>query len=163
MVKLYDLAIEYAEIGDAIDDADGELTPEIEARLDALSVSLEAKVDSCCALIREWSLTAEAIREEERRLKARRDALDNRAARLREYVTSCLDMAGRRKVTSSRFTASVRESRGAVSVTDIERLPAAFKFQRVDVDKRALRAALDAGEEVPGAVVEPGRLTLTIR
>ncbi len=162
-MRLYDMAQDISAALDRVDEAEGEITPELAFDLDTLDAKLEDKIDACCGRIRGWDLEAKAIREEEQRLAKRRKALENKQRSLREYVMHCLDIAQKDAVKGLRFSVRVGTTRPSVQVVDASALPERFVELVPKPDKAAIKAALDAGEDVPGAELNASKLSLTIR
>lgn len=112
------------------------------------------KLEGTACYVRELEAEAEAIKAEEDRLAKRRKALEGKAARLKAYMMPAIESMGG-KVKG--VMASLRISRTqAVYVFDLDALPDAFKrvVTKVDPDKVALKKALKAGEDIPGAALE---------
>lgn len=144
---LYKLAAEYRRIGEAIDDAHGELTPEIELALESVTDDIASKCDAIAALVRESTLEAEAIGDEIARLRAKQNARLNRAGRLKSYMLDALKSAGLSKVTGARFSVASRvASRPTIAWTgDMANLPEGFASVRVIVNADAAWQAEKAG------------------
>jgi hypothetical protein len=94
MPKLYEIAAEFRALANAIDDAGGELSPEAEAQLTALTGTLEEKTAGVLAVIRERRAEAAGFKAEADRLAARAKAEENAADRLQAYLLEQLTAAG---------------------------------------------------------------------
>lgn len=153
-LKLYEITEQRRAILDEIADAEGEVTPELEVRLDACDGSYTEKVDSVAAFATELAREVEAIGAEIDRLERRRRSRKSKVDWLRGYLLRCLQSAGFRKVESDRFSVSLRKSSHVV-VEDEAALPSMFIREKLTrtVDKTAIRNALKSGE-VPGARME---------
>jgi hypothetical protein len=81
----------------AIEEAGGEITPDLEARLDAAQLDFDTKIEHCALKRRDLILDAEKIQAEEARLRAKREAVERQAERLAKYIA--LQLA-RRQVRS---------------------------------------------------------------
>ena len=103
----------------------------------------------------------QALREEELNLAERRKAKENRVRWLTQYLTDNLQAAGLAKVDKPRATLSFRKSKG-VRIDDEESFilwaeeagQGRFLNVKTTVNKTAIRDALKAGDELPGAVIE---------
>lgn len=112
------------------------------------------KLEGTACYVRELEAEAEAIKAEEERLAKRRKALENKSERLKAYMMPAIEVMGG-KVKG--VMASLRISRTqAVYVFDLDALPDAFKHVKTTIapDKVALKKALKAGEDIPGAALE---------
>jgi hypothetical protein len=152
-VSLYDLSTEMRAVMAELEELAGELTPELEARLDAIEGDIRKRIDATCAAVLELdALAAAAKAEADRmmRLASRRGAAANR---LRAHTLRCMELAQLRRVDGSRFTVTTRANPPRVVVDALPTaLPACFIRERVSLspDKQAIAAALRAGEDLRG-------------
>lgn len=171
---LYDLA----ELRDALDEqleaTEGEITPEIEAALEALDGRIDEKIERVALYVREQEARAEALKIEAARLTARRAAAEKRATSLREhYLLPLMTRLGKTKVNGVLATVRVQLNnpvvKGEVSEEVIEDLAkrkpfwTRYKPATWELDKRAILDSVkaDAGAqfELPEGlqvVREPG-------
>ena len=112
------------------------------------------KLEGTACYVRELKAEADAIKAEEERLAKRRKALENKSERLKNYMMPALEAMGG-KVKGVMASVRIGKSQ-AVTVFDLDALPDAFKrvVTKVDPDKVALKKALKAGEDIPGAALE---------
>ncbi len=89
-----------------IADNDGEVTPEQEAELAALTGSIAGKAEAVAAKRAECLATADACIDEAARLSKRAKTLQARAQWLERYLLTELANVGMQKVTGERFTIS---------------------------------------------------------
>lgn len=153
-MNLYDVAAEYRQACEVLADLD--LDPQTVAdTLESLGGDLEVKAANVVGFTRNLEALAVAIKAEEERLSARRKAVEKRAASLAAYTLSCMQHAGVQKIEGPRFKISVRDNPPAVDVFDAAQVPAEFMRQPEppppSPDKTAIKAAIKAGKEVPGA------------
>ena len=158
-LRLYELAPAYAYLIDALDD-DGDMLSSVWlGELDALSDAIDAKAASIAHVLAQLDAEAEALRAEEKRLAARRQARERRAESLRDYLRMSLDAAGVSKIKSATHTISVGDGPQRVVVEDEGAIPAEFLRTKIEIDKRAILVAMQSlGECVPGTRVERGRV-----
>lgn len=158
-MKLWEITDELDEIGALIAEAGGELTPEMEERLDATEEALKAKVESVALFIRDRELEAKKAKEEKDRLAAIQKAHENTVEGLKTYLLRCLSRAGVEKVETHRARVR-RQTSGTPSIDyhgDVDALPEDFVRvipERRSVDKKAITQAIRDGEDPPeGCVV----------
>lgn len=155
MMHLYEIAADYRNALVALDDEG--LEPDvIRDTLDSLMGALEHKAAAVAAYILNLEAEAEAIAAAEARIKARRQALEKRAAWLRDYLKANMEAAGVSEIAAAdrTFRVRVRMNPEAVELDgSLPELPAAYIREKVirEPDKAAILAALKAGQEVPGA------------
>ena len=159
MNTLYDIAAEYRQTADKLADLDlDEQT--IADTLEGMSGALELKAQNVVMFARNLEATATAIKEAETNMASRRKALEHRAAGLRRYALSAMQVAGVQSIECPYFKLSVRKNPTAVEVFDAAQIPA--QFMRTPEppppapDKKAITEAIKAGQEVPGARLVSG-------
>jgi Gp157 protein len=90
--------------------------------------------------------------------------IEDRADKKRALVASVMERAGIKKLTEPDFTASLREVPPGLIVIEEGKIPEAFwKPQPPRLDRKAVFAALKAGEVVAGAALGNGSTTLAVR
>lgn len=157
---LYQLAHEYRAIADKLADTDMD-EQTIADTLESLSGDLEVKATNTAMVIRNIEANAAAIKEAEAQMAARRKALENRAARLKDYLLGNMIVAGIGKVESPYFRLSVRDNPPSVEVYEPGLIPQQYMRQPEPPppapDKKAIAEAMKAGQEVPGCRLTRGQ------
>jgi hypothetical protein len=115
-----------------------------------LELERNAKLEAVALYVKGLEADAAAIRAEEKALAARRQAKERKAERLREYLTSSMQMFGDAKLETARVALSFRRS-GAVEIEDANLVPSSFVSYAPKIDRMAIKKALQAGEYVHGA------------
>jgi len=158
-MNLYEIsaAIENAFM-DCIDPETGEIVGDTSA-LDDLQIQREEKIENIALFIKNLKAEAEAIQNEERKLKSRRQACENHADWLKKYLANNLQGE---KFKSARVSISWRKSQ-AVEVEDVWKLPAEYiRMADPEPKKTEIKEALKQGIEIPGAELVDN-LSMTIR
>jgi len=97
-------------------------------------------------------------------MQARSARLETRAEKKRALVASAMERAEIRRLAEPDFTASLRQVAPGLVVLDERAIPEPFwKPQPPKLDRSALIAALKAGEQVPGASLGNGGVTIAVR
>ena len=147
MASLYEIN---EEILNCVDMETGEI---IDAeRLSQLQIAFDDKVEVIALWIKNLLADAEAIKEEKNKLADRQRVCENKAKRLKEYLSGFL---GGQKFSTPRVAISYRRSE-SVEVQDATELPEEYlKFAEPTVDKTKVKKALKEGIELAGvALVE---------
>lgn len=159
MTQLYILAQEYRASADRLADLDLDERTVLDT-LDGMSGELEAKATNVAMFIRNLEASAVAIREAEGQMAARRKSIEARAKRMNEYLLHNMQFAGVLKIESPHFALVVRNNPPAVVIDDSWQIPAEFMKQPEPPppapDKTAIKEAIKAGREVPGARLTQG-------
>ena len=165
MAHLYELSTELALINDEIISADGELTPDLEARLDSASLDFKAKSQG----IAKWTLdiagVESMIETEIARLQRKKRIAENLRTRLTAYIKACMERADVQKIESPTITLRIQRNPASVEIVAEDKLPAKFiRIKQItELDKTGMLAALKNGEDVPGARLVTEKTHLRIR
>lgn len=158
-LSLYQIAIEHrsmvARLMETQDDACA-----IADTIEAESYPLEVKAQNVAYAVKNLEATAAAIKAAEQEMAARRKAIENRAMHLKEYAKTCMEIAGVSKIDCPHFALSIRANPAAVDVFEPALIPAEFMRQPepppASPDKTAIKEAIKAGRDVPGAQLSQG-------
>lgn len=151
-MRLYDVNAALEELLNQVDPETGELVCDMDA-LEALSIEREEKLEGLALYCKNLTAEAEAIRNEEKTLAERRKALENKAARAKEFLD--LNLSGE-KFQTARVAVSYRKSK-AVEINETAFWPWAvdhteyIRRKDPEPDKAAISAALKNGQKIPGA------------
>lgn len=119
----------------------------------AKAVELKAEADAM----------ADAIKARISDLESRKGRFSRQSEAMRKLIKGLMEAAGQTKLTLPEATISIAKGREKIVVDDVNALPqGTFTTQRIP-DKDAIKTALDAGCEVPGARKEQGPETLVVR
>lgn len=119
----------------------------------AKAVELKAEADAM----------ADAIKARISDLESRKGRFSRQSDAMRKLIKGLMEAAGQTKLTLPEATISIAKGREKIVVDDVNALPQGyFKTERT-ADKDALKAALDAGETIPGAHKEIGPESLVVR
>ena len=132
-------------------DENGELL-DFEA-FSALVMEREKKIENAACWVVNLEAEAKAIREQERILAERRQAGENRARRLREYLSLALNgekFKSPRVAVSYRHSSAIETDDGFVAWAK-EYAPELLRCKEPEVDKSAVKALLEQGNELPFA------------
>lgn len=143
-------------LGEDFDDAT--FLDTLDGETDAMDLA-----DRLIAAVADAEAMAEAIREQETAMKARRMRYDARADAFRKQMLTLIDAIGVKKVERPRATISRRAGLPSVQITDETAIPTQLCKTVVTPDKAAIKAQLLAGETVPGAAIVIGDDGVTVR
>ncbi len=156
MPNLYDLMGDYDAIQQAFEDDDITMG-ELEELLDALEESkddLRVKVDNICRLLGNTKGDIAKFRAEEKRLAARRKAMENKEKRVRDWLKSTMDILDVEKMKTNTFEVSIVEQGHKVIVVDEDQVPEEFLRVKKSADMTKIqRAYKEDGEIVSGCDV----------
>lgn len=158
-ITLYELSQTYREALDVLTDPELDLPNEVIAdTLEGLQGTLEDKAVNVAKFFKNLEATAEAIKQAEQRMSQRRKAIENRVAALKTYLKQNMESCAITKIESPWFTLAIQKNPAAVDITDEDSLPDDFVeiVTTRKIDKAGIKQAIEAGAEVPGAVLTRG-------
>ncbi|PZV12565.1 MAG: hypothetical protein DCF22_12180 [Leptolyngbya sp.] len=110
----------------------------------------DRKLDNYCALITDLEARADVRKSEARRLAQRAQVDENKAKSLKTMLQWFFDAHTLRTVETDRYRITLARNGGKapllVDEVPIENLPAAFVKTTVEVNREAIREALESGE-----------------
>ncbi|MGH8258687.1 MAG: siphovirus Gp157 family protein [Steroidobacteraceae bacterium] len=161
--SLYTLTGQFRELTHLIgtdEELDEHALEAIRTTLDMLQGDIDLKATNVGAYVLNLEAYAKAAREASKQLAERARRIERRADALREYVRVQLEALGITKIESAQFTVAIRKNPPAVQIdlgADLE-LPERFLQAPPPPpvrapDKKAIAAALKAGELVAGCTL----------
>ena len=158
MGELYKLATDYQRLADEIDGMDEQTV------IDTLEGSTELMAIEEKALnISKWmanlSSESDAYENEIKRLSDHKKAVDNKNKWLKQYLQTCMEVAGLQKIKAGTFSLTLQKNPPKLIVDDEKAIPASYLTivpEHTEVNKAELKDALKNGNEIPGARLECG-------
>lgn len=158
-LTLFEIAKEYRHITDVLMDS-GVDEQTLNDTLEAESWDLELKAQNYGFVIRNLEATAASIKEAEKLMAERRKALEARAMHMTERLKTGMEIAGVSELSCPYFAIKIKKNPPAVDVWDEKQVPEQYWRQPEPppkvIDKAAIKADLNAGIEVPGAMKVQG-------
>lgn len=163
--KLYEISDKLAVIHDQIIDADGELTEELEKRLDECNLAIREKTGNIARWILNIDGKVGSVDVEIERLQKRKKFAINLQERLKEYIRINMVRADIQKIETDIFTIAVQKNPPSVDITNEEIIPAGYKVikQIISVDKKQLLNDLKEGKKIEGCHIVLDKTHLRIR
>lgn len=154
-MNLYEMATNYRGLTNR-DDLDPDTVVDT---LDALTDSMNVKIDNIASWIDENQADIEFAKKRIKDLQAEKKRLEGLNDRLNSYLADTLDQAGIKKLTTDQHIVSVRNYRASTVVSEPDKLTADYvkEVHEYQPDKTAIYKALSAGKNVPGAHLELNR------
>ncbi|MGE4197650.1 MAG: siphovirus Gp157 family protein [Phycisphaerales bacterium] len=131
-MKLYQYPAVFAVIDAALEESEGELTPDLEHLIDEMELGFTDKVGGCAALIRGAKAEADALGTEIDRLTKRKRHALALAERLERYVQVNLEKSGRDRVDAGLFRVRIQEN-AVPTIRWVSDKPIPDEFARTEV------------------------------
>ena len=129
--------------------------------LEGIMGGIQDKADGYCAVIDRFSSNVAMIKMEEERLKARREAIENRVARMKDALKATLEAMeeggmDKPEIKTAFHTIKLAGNGGKQPMkVENEQVPDNYKRVVLEIDKEKIRKDLEAGKELPFARLEP--------
>ncbi len=166
MPPLYELSKELAKINDELITAEGDLSPDLEKRLDEVNLAITEKAHG----IRKWLAIVEgdggALDAEIKRLTRIKKTNENLYERLKEYVKKNMEIADKKKIETPIGTFTIAKSPASLEIITPEAVPDTFKDEvpaHLEINKKRIKEAIEEGYEVPGAKLVTDRTHLRVK
>lgn len=156
-MNLYEIAQNYRNLEDVIENAEDENLVEIVAEsLSGLDETFENKVENIVKFTKNLRGQAEVIDNEVKRLQARKKSLDNKAEHLEKYLLDGMKFMERDKVQTGIFEVSIKKNPYSVNIYDDFAIEDKYllKSEKITVDKKKIKEDIQNGIEVKGAKLE---------
>lgn len=159
-LTLYDISLEGLQIQDILEANEGELTPELEQRLDELMQAGPERVEAAAMVVRGLEASAIACEAEVGRLASRAKAFEANAQRLKERIAIALDCAFNGKIKTDRFTLWTQQAPDHIgfdvaegfTVDDVEHDAPGVVRVKKELDKRELADRFKEGKAIPPSI-----------
>ena len=194
-MKLYEMSADFSELfdnydaivnieftpdgkGGFLDDDGNPVDPEERRRemqqawfdtLDGMEQELVRKAENVAVYIKNMESEAKTLKAEEDKLKARRQAKENTAKRMREYLMDCMKQANISKIDEPKAVISLRNNPESVEISDETEFigwaadhDEYLRYKAPEINKTAVKNALKSGAEIPFAALTRSQ-SLTIK
>lgn len=148
---LYNLTVRAKRLYEMLQDEDiDEQT--VNDTLEAMEA--DEKLESCAMLIRQLKADETALKDEKEWIEKKRSKISKDIDRFNEELRRFMEVSDQKSVKVGIFNISIVKNPPKTEIVNDELLDKQyFVPQPPKIDKAAIRAALLAGEEVPGAVL----------
>lgn len=156
MSTLYELTNDYLTLLDMAEDPD--IDPQAFAdTLEALGGELEIKADGYARVMKELEGRAAAMRYESKRLENGYKTIERNIDRMKHALQDSMVATDKRKFKTDLFSFSIRKNPASVVIDHATCIPPEFLIpQDPKIDKKAIKAAIDRGDDIKFAHLEQG-------
>ena len=145
MTTLYKLNEQYQELLDKLTYEEVENEEELLNELTKIVISIEEKAENTAIIIKKLDAEAEMIRKEEKRLYARRKAIENRRKYLLSNLEDSMILQDKKKLKTEHFSFNIQKNAPSVKITDEEKAREHYKRVTESIDKAKLKDDLKNG------------------
>tara|TARA_B100001029_G_scaffold141582_1_gene121085 strand:- start:5184 stop:5675 length:492 start_codon:yes stop_codon:yes gene_type:complete len=157
---LYDIANEFEKsLDNLLDHDDSDLINEIES----IEGEFKSKSANVAKYIRNLEHLAQGIKEIESSQRDRRNSLEKKIARLKDYLRINFEKTNTEKIESDDIVIAVYKNPVKVNIIDEEKIPEEF-FQIKEsklLNKDKIKESLKNGEDIPGCeLIQEKRISI---
>ena len=171
MKSLYEISKEATHLMLQIEEAEGELTPEVEKALTINQNELKTKGVNYGLVVLNIQSEIDAIDHHIERLTQRKKAKLKHIEQLETRLKDAMDLYNITEVSDPLVTIKVLKNPASIEIVNSAQVPAKFKKTKTTttttIDKQALKTALkiakDTGESIPGAILIEDNTRLKIK
>lgn len=146
-MNLFEISNEYLAILQLAEDPD--VDPEVLAdTMESIEADFEDKADAYAYIIATLKGDAATIDAELKRLKARKDAIENNADRLKKSLEEAMRVTGKTKFKTAMHSFGISKNPQSVYLIEGAEIPDTYLIpQEPKIDKKAILADLKAGKK----------------
>lgn len=158
-MNLYDLVGNYKKVYEM--DLDDETWQDT---LESIDSAIEQKADGVMYVIRNLEVDVIGLKDEEKRLKSKREVAERKIKRLKQYLQENMEAVGKTKFKTQLFSYNIQNNPASLKLTDERLIPE--KYYTVETsrkyDNKAIKDDLKAGKVINGAELKTSQ-SLRIR
>lgn len=161
-MNIYELTGNYEHLLNMLYDEDVDEKALLDT-LESIEGDIEDKADGYAKIIKELEAQSKARKEEAKRLTESAQTLDNRIKMLKSNLFNCMKITGKTKFTTNLFSFNIVKNGGKQPLTIDGDVPKEYTKTVIENDTSKIRQALENGENLPFAHLEPRGERLSIR
>lgn len=154
--SLYNITAEHRYLCAMLEESGGELTPEIEEALAINEQSLAVKAEAYAEIIAKYNDLATVAKARKEQMAQAQATAEKIAQRLKARILDAMEEFATPKLESGIYRLSIRKTK-AVVVDDEAILPNNCRVVKTTPDKKAIKEAIERGEEVRGAHLQENK------
>ncbi|WP_130806487.1 siphovirus Gp157 family protein [Senegalia massiliensis] len=148
-MKLYELTETYNNILNLLEDDDAEVEG-LEKALEQLEEDINVKAENIAKLVKNIESDINSIKEEEKRLRSKKNTLQNKVKSLKDYLYDQLKATGNKKVKTPLFSVWYQNNAPSLEIVDEYKIPDEFIEYEKKILTRDILNVIKSGLEVEG-------------
>ena len=152
MATIYELTSDYLNLLELAEDPDIDEQAFLDT-LEGIEGALEDKADNYAKVMRMLEADTKGIKAEEERLAKRRKTIEGNVSRMKSALQFAMQTTGKTKFKTTLFSFGIRKNPPSVVIdaANVRDFPEQYVIESEPVlDKKALKDALKAGEDMTG-------------
>lgn len=137
MATLYELTGKFNQVAEML--TEDEFNPAVIDTLESLDLAIEDKADGYARLIKNQEADSKGIAEEIKRLRTRKQAIDNSIKNMKLSLQNAMIEIGKTKFKTDLFSFNIQKDPVKVEIVNEELIPDQFKKIKIEFDKKAIK------------------------
>ena len=162
MKNLYELTNDWNTVANMLYDEDVDEKMVLDT-LESIEGDIEDKANGYAKIIKELEAKAKARKEEAKRLSDSSKTFENKVKFLKQNLFNTMKETGKTKFTTDLFSFNIAKNGGKQALTIDGEVPEEYTKTVIENDTEKIRQALENGENLPFAHLEPRGESLRIR
>ena len=162
MSNLYELTNDWNTVANMLYDEDVDEKMVLDT-LESIEGDIEDKADGYAKIIKELEAKSKARKEEAKRLTDSAKTFENKVKFLKQNLFNTMKETGKTKFTTDLFSFNIAKNGGKQALTIDGDVPKEYTKTVIENDTDKIRQALENGEKLPFAHLEPRGESLRIR
>jgi len=149
MANIYELTSEIQLLWNLMDEGTLDEDMVIDAMMNSQE-ELSIKLNGYCKWIKSMESDVKGLKEEEARIKAKRQTLENTITRAKKAMQMAMETAGEKKMACGSFTVSLQKNpvKLVLDTDDIGRIPMKYRVVTEEINKAKIKEDLINGVDV---------------
>ena len=152
MSTLYELTEDYINLLALAEDPDIDEQAFMDT-LDGIEGAIEVKAEGYAKVMRQLEADAAACEAESKRLRNKKQTIENNIKRMKAALQMAMEATGKRKFKTPLFSFNIQKNPASVVMDEqyIENIPERFLVRKdPEINRKAIRDAINAGEDLEG-------------
>lgn len=162
MSNLYELTNDWNTVANMLYDEDVDEKMVLDT-LESIEGDIEDKADGYAKIIKELEAKSKARKEEAKRLTDSAKTFENKIKFLKQNLTNTMKETGKTKFATDLFSFNIAKNGGKQTLTIDGEVPKEYTKTVIENDTDKIRQALENGQKLPFAHLEPRGESLRIR
>ena len=152
MATLYQLTDDYLTLLEMAEDPDID-EQALKDTMEGIEGALEIKAEGYAKVIRTLEGDAAACDAESKRLRNKKQTIENNIKRMKAALQMAMEATGKRRFKTQLFSFNIQKNTAAVVMDEayIENIPERFLVRKYpEINRKAIKDAINAGEDLEG-------------
>lgn len=154
--SLIQIAQDSAALEELLQETGGELTETLDTFLAEIETGIATKADGYYSMMDHLGATAERFRKRAEAYRGAAKSAENVVENMKIRIHAAMKLMGVQEIEGNSIRFKIQNSPASLLISDAAKLPADLQIVTVTADTTRIKAALKAGETIPGCELVQG-------